>query len=48
MRNYDFKVQYGQVKLSDSSNGYLVNVPMGVTLYGSKFHVFSAVVDFVF
>jgi predicted porin len=48
MRNYDFKIQYDQVKLGDNSNGYLVNVPPGVTLYGSKFHVISAVVDFVF
>jgi predicted porin len=48
MRNYDFKIQYDEVKLSDSSNGYLINVPTGVTLYGSKFHVFSAVVDLVF
>jgi hypothetical protein len=48
MRNYDFKVQYDQVQLSNDSNGYLINVPTGVTLYGSKFHVISAVVDFVF
>jgi hypothetical protein len=48
MRNYDFKIQYDEVKLSDNSNGYLINVPTGVTLYGSKFHVISAVVDFVF
>lgn len=48
MRNYDLKVQYDQVRLSDNSNGYLVNVPANVTLYGSKFHVISAVVDFVF
>ncbi|HLZ34191.1 MAG TPA: hypothetical protein VKP13_09240, partial [Nitrospira sp.] len=48
MRNYDLKVQYDQVRLSDNSNGYLVNVPPNVTLYGSKFHVISAVVDFVF
>ncbi len=48
MRNYDFKIQYDQVKLSDNSNGYLINVPTGVTLYGAKFHVISAVVDFVF
>lgn len=48
MRNYDFKIQYDQVKLSDSSNGYLVNVPPNVILYGTKFHVISAVVDFVF
>jgi hypothetical protein len=48
MRNYDFKIQYDQVRLSSNSNGYLVNVPNGVILYGSKFHVISAVVDFVF
>jgi predicted porin len=48
MRNYDFKIQYDQVKLSDNSNGYLINVPKGVKLYGSKFHVISAVVDLVF
>ena len=48
MRNYDFKIQYDLVKLSDNSNGYLINVPTGVTLYGSRFHVISAVVDFVF
>jgi hypothetical protein len=47
-RNYDFKIQYDQVTLSDNSNGYLINVPPGVILYGSKFHVISAVVDFVF
>ena len=48
MRNYDFKIQYDEVKLSDNSNGYLINVPTGVTLYGRKFHVISAVVDLVF
>ena len=48
MRNYDFKVQVDQVTLSGNSNGYLINVPPGVTLYGSKFYVISAVVDFVF
>jgi hypothetical protein len=48
MRNTDFKIQYDQVMLSNNSNGYLVNVPAGVTLYGSKFHVISTVVDFVF
>jgi hypothetical protein len=47
-RNYDFKIQYDQVTLSDNSNGYLINVPPGVILHGSKFHVISAVVDFVF
>ncbi len=48
MRNYDLKVQYDQVTLGDNSNGYLVNVQPGVSLNGSKFHVISAVVDFVF
>ena len=48
MRNTDVKFQYDQVKLSDSSNGFLANVPAGVTLYGAKFHVISAVVDFIF
>lgn len=48
MRNYDFKIQYDQVKLSDNSNGFLRNVPPNVILYGTKFHVISAVVDFVF
>jgi hypothetical protein len=47
-RNMDFKIQYDQVRLSDNSNGYLINVPAGVTLYGSKFHIVTAVVDFVF
>jgi hypothetical protein len=48
MRNTDLKLQYDQVKLSDNSNGFLANVPAGVTLYGAKFHVISAVVDFIF
>ena len=48
MKNTDLKLQYDQVKLSDSSNGFLANVPTGVTLYGAKFHVISAVVDFIF
>jgi hypothetical protein len=48
MKNTDFKFQYDQVKLSDSSNGFLANVPAGVNLYGAKFHVVSAVFDFVF
>ncbi len=47
-KNTDFKLQYDQVKLSDNSNGFLANVPANVSLYGSKFHVISAVVDFVF
>jgi len=48
MKNTDFKFQYDLVKLSDSSNGFLANVPAGVTLYGAKFHVVTAVVDFIF
>ena len=48
MKNTDLKFQYDQVKLSDNSNGFLANVPAGVTLYGAKFHVISAVVDFIF
>lgn len=48
MRNTDLKLQYDQVRLSANSNGYLANVPTGVILYGEKFHVISAVVDFVF
>jgi predicted porin len=48
MRNYDFKLQYDQVRLSSNSNGYLINVPTGVILHGSRFYVISAVVDFVF
>ena len=48
MKNTDLKLQYDQVQLSDNSNGFLANVPAGVTLYGAKFHVISAVVDFVF
>ena len=48
MKNTDFKFQYDLVKLSNDSNGFLANVPSGTTLYGSRFHVISAVVDFVF
>lgn len=44
----DFKLQYDQVRLSDTSNGYLANVPAGVYLYGTRFHVISAVLDFTF
>lgn len=47
-RDTDFKFQLDQVKLSDNSNGFLANVPANVTLYGSKFYVISAVVDFIF
>jgi predicted porin len=48
MKNTDLKLQYDQVKLSDNSNGFLANVPTNVILYGTTFHVISAVVDFVF
>jgi predicted porin len=48
MKHADFKVQYDLVKLSDSSNGYLANLPVNTVLYGTSFHVVSAVVDFVF
>jgi len=48
MKNTDFKLQYDQVHLSDDSNGYLANVPAGVILYGTRFHVISTVLDFVF
>lgn len=47
-RDTAFKLQFDQVTLSDNSNGYLANVPDNVFLYGSSFHVISAVVDFVF
>jgi hypothetical protein len=48
MRNTDFKFQYDQVRLSDTSNGFLANVPAGVDLSGQTFRVISAVIDFVF
>lgn len=48
MKNTDFKLQYDLVKFSDNSNGYLANVPPNVILYGTRFHVISAIVDFVF
>jgi hypothetical protein len=54
MRNYDFKIQYDRVTLSDDSNGYLINVQtdpatgLPYNLSGTTFHVISAVVDFVF
>jgi hypothetical protein len=47
-KNFDAKFQYDQVKLSDNSNGFLVNIPVNQTLYGSTFSVISAVVDFIF
>lgn len=48
MKNVDVKVQYDRVKLSNDSNGYLVNLPVNTILYGTTFHVITAVVDFVF
>ncbi|MEI7457372.1 MAG: porin [Nitrosomonadales bacterium] len=48
MRNVDLKVQYDRVRLGDNTNGYLANLPAGTILYGTTFHVISAVVDFVF
>lgn len=48
MRNTDLKVQYDQIRLSNDSNGNLINVPAGVKLYGSRFHVFSLSADVVF
>jgi predicted porin len=48
MKNTDLKLQFDQVKLSDQSNGNLANVPAGTSFYGAKFHVMSAVLDFIF
>jgi hypothetical protein len=48
MKDADFKFQYDQVQLSDSSNGFLANVPSGVNLFGARFHVISTVFDFIF
>jgi hypothetical protein len=48
MKDTDLKLQYDQVRLSNHSNGFLANVPANVNLYGTTFHVISAVVDFVF
>ncbi|MGA8148553.1 MAG: porin [Gallionellaceae bacterium] len=48
MKNTDLKLQLDEVKLSDNSNGFLANVPEDVNLYGTSFHVISAVADFVF
>lgn len=48
MKDADVKFQYDQVKLGDNSNGFLANVPAGVNLYGSRFNVISAVIDFIF
>lgn len=47
LKNIDFKMQYDRVRLSADSNGYLINTN-GAILYGTTFHVISAVVDFVF
>lgn len=47
-KNFDIKFQYDQIKLSDNSNGFLINVPANQPLYGASFSVISAVVDFVF
>jgi predicted porin len=48
MKNTDLKFQYDQIHLSADSNGNLINVPAGNTLYGSRFHLISAAIDFVF
>ena len=48
IKNADLKLQYDQVQLGGDSNGNLINVPAGVTLYGTRFHVVSAAFDFVF
>jgi hypothetical protein len=48
MKNYAFKFQCDRVTLSNNSNGFLINVPSNVTLYGDTFYAFSAVVDFIF
>ncbi len=46
--NTDLKLQYDQVRPGNDSNGFLVNVPAGVNLSGTRFHVITAVADFVF
>lgn len=48
MKNVDLKLQYDLVRLSNNSNGYLVNLPANTVLYGTSFHVISAVVDLIF
>lgn len=48
MKKVDLKLQYDRIKLSDNSNGYLANLPVNTVLYGTSFHVISAVVDFLF
>jgi len=47
-KNFDLKLQYDSVTVSDNSNGFLINVPPNQTVYGSTFYLFSAVVDFLF
>lgn len=47
-KNFDLKLQFDQVTLSDHSNGFLENVPSNQNLYGSTFYLFSSVVDFLF
>jgi hypothetical protein len=47
-KNFDLKLQYDQVTLSDHSNGFLENLAPNQTLYGSTFYLFSSVVDFLF
>jgi hypothetical protein len=47
-KNFDLKLQYDSITLSDNSNGFLVNVSPNQNLYGSTFNLFSAVVDFLF
>lgn len=48
MKDADLKFQYDRVQLSGDSDGFIANIPTGVTLYGNRFHVVSAVFDFVF
>lgn len=48
MQDVDFKLQYDWVKLGPFSNGYLTNVPAGVNLSSTRFHLLTATVDFVF
>ena len=47
-QNSDLTLQYDLVQLGPDSNGDMANVPAGVRLYGSRFHVFSATLDFLF
>jgi predicted porin len=48
MKNTDLKVQYDRVQNGNDTNGYIANVPAGVILNGTSYHVISAVVDFIF